>query len=651
MERKRRAESYLGIHFDFHAGYDCKHIGERVDPQMIQAIIDRVKPDYVQCDCKGHRGVASYPTNVGFPAPGFVRDQLRIWREVTAKNGVALFMHFSGVWDTEVVTRYPEYAVVDSMGKPSAKNTSFYSPYVDEFLIPQLKELRDEYGVDGVWVDGECWSVEPDYGDEAAASFRKASGLPSVPATPQERGYSELLDFTRKNFLRYLEHYVDALHEHDEEFQIASNWAFSSQVPQPVSVDVDYISGDYSLNDSVDAARFEARAMMRQDKPWDLMAWSFARDRNKPTEGNHTKSAVQLEQEAAAAIMLGGGFQAYFKQKRDGSINPWTMRVMEEVAAFCREREELCHKAESVPQVALLYAGEAFYRDHPRPFGNWGVDAIRPLTGVLHCLLEGGSSVEVCMSHHLSGRMSEYGLIVVPEWRWLPRGLRDELASYAESGGSLLLIGSSTAKLFANELDLTLAGGPGREEPRFLWFDGHMAPFTARYERFELGERATVAAELYPYNDPEVGEATPGVILSTFGSGKIAATLFPMGRAYLDGASFTARKLLSHLAGELFPDRIARVSGSQFVDVAVMRKGGNLSVNLLNTSGPHGDPGIHTFDEIPPVGPLTVKIKSQSRPSSVRLEPGGRELDWTYENGDMSTTIDRLDIHAVIVLR
>lgn len=28
-------------------------------------MLREVKPDYVQCDCKGHPGVAGYPTKVG----------------------------------------------------------------------------------------------------------------------------------------------------------------------------------------------------------------------------------------------------------------------------------------------------------------------------------------------------------------------------------------------------------------------------------------------------------------------------------------------------------------------------------------------------------------------------------------------------------
>jgi len=37
---------------------------------MIEDIIRRVKPDYVQIDCKGHRGLCSYQTKVGNPVGG-----------------------------------------------------------------------------------------------------------------------------------------------------------------------------------------------------------------------------------------------------------------------------------------------------------------------------------------------------------------------------------------------------------------------------------------------------------------------------------------------------------------------------------------------------------------------------------------------------
>ena len=70
--RMKRTDAFLGIHFDFHAGADCDQVGARTTPEMVRLVIDRVMPDYIQIDCKGHRGYCSYPTKLGNAAPGCV---------------------------------------------------------------------------------------------------------------------------------------------------------------------------------------------------------------------------------------------------------------------------------------------------------------------------------------------------------------------------------------------------------------------------------------------------------------------------------------------------------------------------------------------------------------------------------------------------
>lgn len=176
-KRLKRADSFLGIHFDFHAGADCREIGKNTTRQMIENVINQVHPDYIQTDCKGHPGLSSYPTKVGNRAPGFVGDPLRLWRQVTAEHGVALYMHYSGVWDSEAIRRHPEWAARNADGKPSPNAISFFGGYADNLLIPQLRELSSEYGVDGAWVDGDCWAAVADFGEPAIKAFRTATGI------------------------------------------------------------------------------------------------------------------------------------------------------------------------------------------------------------------------------------------------------------------------------------------------------------------------------------------------------------------------------------------------------------------------------------------------------------------------------------------
>ena len=445
--RIKRADAFLGIHFDFHAGDDCNRVGERTTPEMVEQVIDKVKPDYIQIDCKGHRGYSSYPTKVGNPAPGFVADPLKVWREVTRKKGIALFMHYSGVWDYRAVTLHPEWAAIGGSGKPNKKATSVFGPYVDTLMIPQLRELAGEYGVDGVWVDGDCWGTTPDYGEKAVHEFCRQTGAESAPRKAGEPYWNEWKDFHREGFRRYVRHYVDELKSSHPDFQVISNWAFSDHMPEPVSADVAGLSGDFAPDNSVNSARFAGRCLEDQGIPWDLMSWSFSRKTRKQ------KPAVQLSQEAAIVLALGGGYQAYFKQDRDGAVrDPAEMDVMAEVAQFCRARQAYCHRSVAVPQIALLYSTAGHYRESPRLFHWAGSNGVSVLRKALTQILQNQYGVQILSEHHLKGSMSKWPVIIVPGWKYLEPDFRDELAAYAKDGGSLLLVGPGPAKLFEAKL-------------------------------------------------------------------------------------------------------------------------------------------------------------------------------------------------------
>ncbi len=603
-KRLKRSESFLGIHYDFHAGPDCTEIGKNTTREMIENIISQVHPDYIQIDCKGHPGLSSYPTKVGSQAPGFVGDPLRFWRQVTAEHGVALYMHYSGVWDAEAVRRHPDWAVVNADGKANDRITSRFGPYADKLLIPQLRELAGDYGVDGAWVDGDCWASVPDYSEPAVKAFRQAAGVEDVPRKPGEPHWFEFLQFHREAFRQYLRHCIAEVKKTNPEFQYCSNWAFTDHMPEPVSAPVDFLSGDYAPDDSVNSARLSGRYLTRQGVPWDLMAWSFSRGKTK--DGRNQKTAVQLQREAAVVLALGGGFQAYFKQKRDGSVYDERVPVMAEVAKFCRARQALCHHATQVPQVALLFSTAAHYRQSNGLFQR---DLAR-INGVLQALLENQQSVEVLGEHHLTGRMAEYPLIVVPEWEYLEPKFKDELVAYVKGGGNLLLIGPKTAALFQPELN------------------------AARSD-----------AVRHSFDAPD---GQPAASITDVGQGKIAAVPFAFGQRYVTTPSTSSRRFLNDLVRQLFPKPMAEVKGSSDVDVVVNRLGGKLTVNLVNTAGPHRQEPI--LNSIPPIGALDVTICQAAKPARIRLEPAGISLPFEHRDGEIHLVVPRVDIHEVIVV-
>ncbi len=102
-----RQDAFFGLHFDLHPQATDTSLGADISEENIRALLERVKPDFVQYDCKGHAGWAGYPTAVGWASPGIVKDSLAVWRKATRDAGVGLYIHYSGVWDSKADRRTP----------------------------------------------------------------------------------------------------------------------------------------------------------------------------------------------------------------------------------------------------------------------------------------------------------------------------------------------------------------------------------------------------------------------------------------------------------------------------------------------------------------------------------------------------------------
>ena len=590
QERLRRDQSFLGIHFDFHAGAADKNIGANTTPEMVGTILDMVHPDYIQVDCKGHPGYSSYPTEVGNPAPGLVTDPLAVWRKVTADRGVGLYMHYSGVWDARAVELNPGWAVKDPNGNPSTTITSVFGPYVDKLLIPQLKELAGKYGVDGMWVDGECWATALDYGEKAVKLFKEETGL-DAPRSANEPGWFEWKQFNREAFRKYLRHYIAAVRSEYPDFQICSNWAYTHHMSEPVSAPVDFLSGDYSPTNSVNSARVAARYLAWQGVPWDLMAWSFAGNGAERRQ----KTSVQLMREAAVTLSQGGGFQAYYTQNRDGSLNLDKLKSMADVAVFARARQPYCHHSVSVPQVAVLVSTYDYQHRNDALFPNTTGGA----AGILNCLLESQYSVDLLGEASLEPDMSRFPLIVIPECETLSEVFRDDLLEYVKAGGSLLVVGKAMTDFFSKASEVSLKGSE--------WFSAGLG-------------------------SGRIGFIPEG-IAGNYESGK---------------GSDGIRARVNMLVNELFPEPMVEVASSPYVDVSLRTLNGKLQVHLVNTSGDHRNaPIIETID---PVQKLEVTVRCPEKPSKIVCQPDGKELKFKYKNGKATFKIPSLEIYDIVEL-
>lgn len=643
QERLRRSESFFGFHFDFHATAEDKELGKYFDEELLDTFLKRTKPDYIQIDSKGHPGYSSYPTKVGYSANSFVKDPIRIWRDITARNNIPLYVHHSGLWDAKAISEHPEWARINADSSQDLTKAAYHSKYSSELLIPQIKEIIDMYNVDGVWIDGDCWATAPDYSPSVTEGFKRESGLNEVPRDVADPNYKEWLEYNRVVYRRYMKNYVDELHQYKPEFQIASNWAYSSIMPEKVDADVDFLSGDVAGQNGVYSAAFQARCLALQEKPWDLMAWGFV-----PIDfmgGIHSpKSLVQLQQEAAEVMAMGGGFQVYFQQNRDASFRTLDTENLVKLTNFCRERQPFCQYSEIIPQIGMWYSIEGWKKSYNGIYG-WGSH----MEGFSSLLLDGQHPFEILMDHHIKDRMQDYTLIVIPEWTAFDKDIKAQLLDYVADGGNILVTGSKGVKEFEPQLGVSFIGGDSTVQ--FNIGDkelGGIAGIRTQWQPVSSNAGTEEIGHVYNQRDYRYATDYPLATINDFGKGKIAALYLDMAGAYNTYRNPVFNQLINQIIEELIPDKKVTVKGSNQVHVVLGKKNGNTLVHLINSSGEHFNRNVLSYNEIFPTPPLTVNLRVDEKPKSVKLQPANKNLDFNYNNNRIEFLVPPVEVYSII---
>jgi hypothetical protein len=641
-KRLRRKDCYFGLHFDLHPNPGDPALGRDLTDEMVDRLLTRVKPDYVQYDCKGHVGYLGFPSKTGNSAPHIVKDSLEIWRRVTAQRGVALFIHFSGVWDSLAIQKHPEWASKHPDGTPDPNATSTFGPYVDDLMIPELKEAIEKYDLDGAWVDGECWAVRPDYSPAVEKLFTEATGIRQLPKGPGEAGWAEFLDMNRRQFRTYAKHYMDELHRFRPSFQIASNWMYTTLAPEKPELPVDYLSGDFLGSSSISTARLDARYLSSVGMPWDLMAWGF-QSGSRGVGWSH-KSAVQLEQEASVVLAQGGGFQIYYNPTRAGYIDDRNVGVMAKVGAFARERQPFCHKSEPVPQIGVVFSTNTLYTAGNKMFGGWG-NLIDPARGMVDALVESGYPADVIPEWRLDELAARYPLIVLPDWAQVGLTVKKTLAAYVRAGGNLLLAGSENAALFSPELAVRMRGA-AVQQTVFVPGGEVFANLSGVWQDAEPITAQAVEQRFPTYDSTRDGKCAASV--NALGKGKIAAIYGPFGSVYAATHAPGARVFLRKVVGRLFRPQV-EIAAPPGIEIALRRKDGKLGLHLLNATAMPvaNDYGVPDF--IPAIGPVEIRLHTPKAPAKVTLEPGGQPLTGRYANGVWKGSVGQLDIYRIAV--
>jgi len=653
-----------------------RDIGTRCSEKELVPMLRLTGADFVQTDSKGHPGYTSWlsKTPGASVSPGIVKDALRQWRVATTKLGLPLHAHYSGIVDVAAAMKHPEWCAQSHDGKPgstsSLRTGIIYptngkmcprGPYLEKLMIPQLIEMIDRYGIDGFWIDGDLWGVEPCYCEGCRKAFTERTGIAKPPKEPADSNWAAWWNFTRESFEEYVTRYCEAVHRHKPGVLVCSNWLQTFKHPGKPKVPTDWISGDNTPIWGVDSSRCEARFISTRGKPWDIMMWCFYFSYGglvEPKWAPAMKPVQMLQQEAAVIVALGGNIQTCenpFSGVRTGQLIPWRMKRIGELARFVKRRRSLCQDTETIPQVAVLHS-EHHLRATQKGRNLMDTD-VAPVQGAVFSLLECHYGVDIFDEWAILPRLAEFPVVVAPEQDCMSEDMIVALKEYVKAGGRLLVSGAKAGERFGEEF-LGVKAGQLVDEAVYHVpaADGTVPILSAPWRLVETATAKSLGAigvtplrgeQLLPH---------PAATLNRVGKGAVAyipcsvfrdfnRSRYPLTRIFVNA-------VMRALAGRLEIEQKA----PSCVDVVLRRKGGKKIVHLINrSSGIPNLPNSGVIDEIPSVGPATITLKLSGKPRKVRLAFEKAAIRWKYvagrKGGLLSVYVPTVHIHAAVVVQ
>ena len=643
------ADSPFNLLVDYYTEVPFRPYGSGATRENVLKVLRDLKLGYIIIYAKGHSGRTSFPSSLGTQHEMLGKDMPAFFRQVTRETGTRLFLYYSGLVDGIAGTRHPEWAQPGGDGKPIRYFPEFAdlftalpmcprSGYWDDWVAVHLREIMTRYDPDGIWVDGD-WA-----GPCACPRCRKD---PWAKVTDEWRTKFRNLIKSFKPACLYSAGNVGARREYNSLF--------------------DWRSGDwFSPNNHRLHASIAMRRYTNLGVPYDAFTCDTVFVHSRPHIRARTKPLARMLQEGATVLANGGLWGYWTYPMPHGAFVPSKMRNARLAAEFTGARKDVCLHTQSARWTAVLDA-------EPRA-GLFGSSA--NFWGAAKALVALHRSPDVIDETDLVPATT-YDLIVVPEQPVLTPDTVARLEQFVRRGGKILSSGISIRSPEMQKLlGVKLAKAGEIVDGHVMLQGGGTAGVYAPWDRLELAG----AEELYPLcrawddTNPQVGKIRgcypitgmvdeenpqkagfPAATIRRLDKGiavHVATTFFD---TYWKFGNPDMLAWLREILPLVQPAPLFQTDALSFVEVTLRQKGDALLVHLVN-----GNPGrdlswISTddlwVDDIPPVGPITCRIRCASRPQSVTIEPGGMRAETRWHDGILEAVVPRLEIHACLAIR
>ena len=629
------------VHLDFHTSPAIPDVGGAFDAEEFQNALRTGHVDSITVFSKCHHGYSYHPTKVNEMHPGLGFDLLGVQLRACAEIGVRAPVYISAGFDEKYAVKHPEHLVRSSpdqkigFDEPGYHLICFNTPYL-ELLLAQIREVLELYHPAEIFLD--ICSIRECRCAYCVESMKRKGYDPSDRRDVYRHGREVYFNYTKA---------VSSLVG-----EVSPGTAIFHNAGQIPFGDREFASYDTHL---------ELESLPTGGWGYDHfpMTASYSRRLGKEYLGMtgkfHTtwgefggfKHPNALRYETSLSLALGAKCSIGDQLHPSGRADMSTYRLIGAAYSEVEAKEKYCRDVTPVTDIAVLSDGYPVGANRILLECKYLFDVIDR-----YCTFDG------------------YGLVILPDSLEPDTVLEEKLCSYLEHGGRILATGKAGFDKNGYFLGKSFLRIKGEHEnkPNYMRpcspdgfvngvteyhmsvssYDFECTGFrTAAYAVDSYFNRTAEHFCSHRHTPARPGDGYPGAVISD-SVGYISWRVF---EDYASLGSLHLKELVRVMIGMLLPSPSMKVSGLPDRGVATLnRQGGRLVCHLLYAHTTVRGRGVEVIEDTVPVHDVTVRVKTDKKPSSVKLQPGNGDLPFTYEDGEVKFTVPVVDIHQMTVI-
>lgn len=678
MDNNLNTSKVLGktyVHVDFHTPEYQKCVAKDFNADDFAEELERANVDSISFFAKDCHGMAYYNTEIGIRHPHLDRDLLREALDACKKRNIRVLAYFSLAIDTYIGNKHPEWLQIDSQGNVkglyddnAVSWVCLNSAYTDQYFIPMLQEVLENYEVDGYFFD-ELFYYEDACHCSACKKLMEIQGL-------DYKNEEDVRYFRTKTCDVFAERVTNYIHSYDEKSVVVYNpttniiGIMDTLTPLEDCINV----GGHETGWGYLNMPMEARHVRNYDKPILGLTGIFNR---RWGDFGTIKNPAQLSYEVAQMLshhfVIGIGDHL----KPDGILESEKYDVMQPIFKEIKDLD-LPLDAKPLKDVAIVTPGNydsAMFREGRSDAESFDFPEANGLSGASKAMLDLHHQFDIITERYLSDNekiIFDYNLVILPETGALLDETVELIQAYVKQGGKVLISGDSSLiddKFMLEEVigARYLSHTPYSHDSS-LYYDLSSIDASEEFDEIPMKaysggiviepnkESESLADYIVPIvcdrhftatykgGPPAFELSSPSIVKNSFGEGECIYISSDFFTAYYLYGYYKHRDLLNYMLKQLDYVSLIECSASANLHINLMENDSSYFLHMIHYYPEDAGKTIPRINTMPPMIDATVGLKNINFEKATSLRGATATIDSDQKNVLVIENISQYEI-------